>query len=177
MDSLKSEWMNITEIPCVCPKTATETGIIVIFFSVMVLLSVIIGLFGILFCVIIYLVCGKYKGKWKTSHEDLTALDEERRVVRNPCFDYNEYRERAAERELHEVRGFERERTVIRNRSLVENNLARLQHVVLIPPNVETETDDSVENLIQDNTVSSTTNDGELQPLHLRVFSFFRSLF
>ena len=143
----------------------------------MALLSVIIGLFGLLFCAIIYLVFGKYKGKWKTSHEDLTALDGGRRVVRNPCFDYNAYRERAAERELHEVRGFERERTVIRNRSLVENNLERLQHVVLIPPSVETETDTSVENLIQDNTVSSTTNDSELQPINLRVFSFFRSLF
>ena len=142
----------------------------------MVLLSVIIGLFGLLFCVIIYLVCGRYKGKWKTSHEDLTALaGESGRAIENPCFDYDRYRERVIERELAEVRGFERERVNIRNRSLIDNNLARLQHVVLIPPNVET--DENNENLIQDNTVSSTTNDDELQPVNLRLFSFFRSLF
>ena len=72
----------------------------------MVLLSVIIGLFGLLFCVIIYLVCGRYKGKWKTSQEDLTALEEDSgRTVRNPCFDYDRYIERVIEREMEEVRG------------------------------------------------------------------------
>ena len=142
----------------------------------MVLLSVIIGLFGLLFCVIIYLVCGQYNGKWKTSHEDLTALaGKSGRAIENLCFDYDRYRERVIERELAEVRGFERERVNIRNRSLIDNNLAHLQHVVLIPPNVET--DENNENLIQDNTVSSTTNDDELQPVNLRLFSFFRSLF
>ena len=142
----------------------------------MVLLSVIIGLFGLLFCVIIYLVCGRYKGKWKTSHEDLTALaGESGRVVENPCFDYDRYRERVIERELAEVRGFERERVNIRNRSLIDNNLAYMQHVVLIPPNVET--DENNDNLIQDNTVSSTTDDNQLQPVNLRLFSFFRIFF
>ena len=142
----------------------------------MVLLSVIIGLFGLLFCVIIYLVCGRYKGKWKTSHEDLTALaGESGRVMENLCFDYDRYRERVIERELAEVRGFEGERVNIRNRSLIDNNLACMQHVVLIPPNVET--DENNENLIQDNTVSSTTDDNQLQPVNLRLFSFFRSFF
>ena len=133
-------------------------------------------MFGVLFCIIVYLVCGRYRVKWKTSHEDLTALDgNSDRTVRNPCFDYNRYRERAAERELAEVRGFERERVNIRNRSLLDYNLGHRQHVVLIPPNIESSDND--ENLIQDDTVSSTTNDNELQPLNLRVFSFFRSLF
>ena len=50
-----------------------------------------------------------------------------------------------------------------------------MQHVVLIPPNVET--NESNQNLIQDNTVYSTTNDDQLQPVNLRLFSFFRSLF
>ena len=142
----------------------------------MVLLSVIIVFFGLLFCVIIYLVCGRYKGKWKTSHEDLTALEgNSGRTVRNPCFDYDRYRESVIEREMEEVRGFERERVNIRNRSLVDNNLPHMQHVVLIPPNVET--NENNQNLIQDNTVSSTTNDDKLQPVNLRLFSFFRSLF
>ena len=50
-----------------------------------------------------------------------------------------------------------------------------MQHVVLIPPNVET--DENNDNLIQDNTVSSTTDDNQLQPVNLRLFSFFRSFF
>ena len=145
----------------------------------MVLLSVIIGLFGLLFCVIIYLVCGWYKGKWKTSHEDLTALaGESGRVVENLYFYYGRYRERVIERELAEVRGFEREKVNIRNRSLIDNNLACMQHIVLIPPNVETnENTENNDNLIQDNTVSSTIDDNQLQPVNLRLFSFFRSFF
>ena len=139
-----------------------------------------IGLFGLLFCVIVYLVCGWYRGKWKTSHEDLTALEENsERTMRNPCFDYDRYRERAIDRELAEVRGFKRERINIRNRSLAEYNLGHRQHVVLIPPNVESsESTESNQNLIQDSTVSSTTNDdNQLQTVNLRLWSFFRSLF
>ena len=82
------------------------------------------------------------------------------------------------ERELAEVRGFERERVNIRNRSLIDNNLAGMQHVVLIPPNVETnENNENNNNLIQDNTVSSTTDDNQLQPVNLRLFSFFQKFF
>ena len=98
--------LETTIIPQVCPKTDAEPGIILFLFSIMVLLSVIIGLFGLLFCVIIYLVWGWYKGKWKTSHEDLTALaGESGRAIENPCFDYDRYRERVIERELAEVGG------------------------------------------------------------------------
>ena len=125
-------------------------------------------------------MCGQYRGKWKTSHEDLTALEENsERTMRNPCFDYDRYRERAIHRELAEVRGFKRERMNIRNRSLAEYNLGHRQHVVLIPPNVESsESSESNQNLIQDSTVSSTTNDdNQLQTVNLRLWSFFRSLF
>ena len=157
-------------IPRVCNKTDAEPGIILFLFSIMVLLSVIIGLFGLLFCFIIYLVCGWYKGKWKTLHKDLTALEEDSgRRVRNPCCDYDRYKERVPEREMEEVQGFERERVNIRKRSLIDNNLACMQHVVLIPPKVET--NESNQNLIQNNRVSSTTNDDQLQPVNSRLFS------
>ena len=122
-------------------------------------------------------MCGQYRGKWKTSHEDLTALEENsERTMRNPCFDYDRYRERVIDRELAEVRGIERERINIRKRLLAEYNLGHRQHVVLIPPNVESS--ESNQNLIQDSTVSSTTNDdNQLQTVNLRLWSFFRSLF
>ena len=136
----------------------------------MIVLSVIIGLFSVLFCVLIYLVCEGKKGKWKSSHEDLRLM-EEQSGVRNPCFDYNSYQERVRERERNEVAGHERERQQIRNRVLVDCDLGHLQQsVILVPPNVE-----SNQNVLQDSTVSSTSND--LESVNLRIWSFFRSLF
>ena len=139
----------------------------------MIVLSVIIGLFCVLLGVLIYLVCGQYKVKRKNSHEDLRLVEEQGTGVRNLCFDYNSYQERVRERERNEVAGYERQRQEVRNRSLADFNLQDLQHsTILIPPNIETN-----QNVVQDNTVSSTTNDNALESVNLRIFSFFRSFF
>ena len=91
--------------------------------------------------------------------------------VQNPCFSYNTYLERVREREQNESAHHERERQSIRNRSLSDYNLEHLQQsVILIPLTVETN-----ENVLQDNTVSSTTN--EMESVNLRLWSFFKSLF
>jgi len=91
-------------------------------------------------------------------------------VPTNPCFDYNTYRERVRERERNDAVELESERICIRNRALVDNNLDYLQHsCILIPPSVESD-----QNVLQDNTVSSTTDD--IERVNFNLFAFFRSL-
>ena len=117
-----------------------------LFFSATITLSVILGMFGFMFCVLVAFIIRRYRRfrygnrrKFKNSDEDL--------VEENQCHESSNESEQ--ENELFNVR------------------LHSLQHSILPPVSPE-ECDQDI--IIQDSTVSSTSNQ------RFGLFLFFRKL-